>query len=417
MDEVPLVFVESVIRSSDLYASKQLEQLSSAWGVVGEVQTKKSGHLQLTFAAHDYDYEWRIYYMFYGFNHIKSRSLSPEVSLVSIDFNLLNYNLGNDEQWHSISPDDIALLQLLTNLDAPKKNLDLASYNIKESRYVELRSKYSNLLRSFTSVKLDCFHKIQLSLLTEDTISWSKLRTVEITNYRPTSFWVYFFFSERCSRLKLNDFSVALEVIDHWKKMDPRTLTYSKLLCGISCCLSALDGVGMQLVDRKSGAPLFEKMRRKVHRHRLLTQDTISWSKLRTVEIINYRPTSFWVDFFFSGRCSRLKLNDFFVALEVIDLWKMMDPRTLTYSKLFCVISCSLSAFDGVGMQLVDRKSGAPLFEKMRRKVDRHRYITSLYRIDHPTDPRSKIYVVFYDDIDMCGIHYAAFGEVVILLD
>uniref|UniRef100_A0A1I7Y7S0 FBA_2 domain-containing protein n=1 Tax=Steinernema glaseri TaxID=37863 RepID=A0A1I7Y7S0_9BILA len=273
MDGVPLVFIESVIRSSDLYTSKELQQLSTTWGDVGEVRTKKKGHLKLTFAPYNGDDEdWLLHYKIEGFDHIKSRTLSREVvremskSIEYIKFGL-DYSYFLDEEWNSISPDNVALLQLLTNLDAPKKNLDLASVTIIESGYIELSSKYSNFFRSFTSVKLNCFKNTRLM---EDTISEPRVRTVQITpyknGYRPVSFWVDFFFSEKCMRLEINDIDVALGVIEHWKKMDPRNLKYSKVFYAVFCSSESLKDIKMQEINLETKAALLKKVKNKVGR-------------------------------------------------------------------------------------------------------------------------------------------------------
>uniref|UniRef100_A0A1I7Z929 FBA_2 domain-containing protein n=1 Tax=Steinernema glaseri TaxID=37863 RepID=A0A1I7Z929_9BILA len=252
MDGVPLEFVESVVRNSDICTSEELEQLSSAWGRVGEVQTKNNGQLFLSFDPpymnEDEDEKWRLHYKMEGFDHIKSRTLSRDViremskSITSIQFNVDYYDtIGED--WHSFGPDDVNIVQLLTNLDAPIKELDIFSFkrSIGESCHLKLRSKYSNLFRSFTSVKLNCFEDTRLM---EGTICEPRVHSVEINRYgkrsRPTDFWVDFFFSEHCTRLTLKSDDVVLAAIKHWIKMDPRTLKYSKVLAGNDCHLDTL---------------------------------------------------------------------------------------------------------------------------------------------------------------------------------
>uniref|UniRef100_A0A1I8AAW6 DUF504 domain-containing protein n=1 Tax=Steinernema glaseri TaxID=37863 RepID=A0A1I8AAW6_9BILA len=69
-----------------------------------------------------------------------------------------------------------------------------------------------------------------------------------------------------------------------------------------------------------------------------------------------------------------------------------MDPRTLKHSKVFSELQCSP---EGLGITGMVAEESLP--EKVRNMVGRHRHITSLHRIDHPVDPSSKIYVVYFD--------------------
>uniref|UniRef100_A0A1I7ZVL9 FBA_2 domain-containing protein n=1 Tax=Steinernema glaseri TaxID=37863 RepID=A0A1I7ZVL9_9BILA len=293
MDRVPVIFIESVARNSSLTTSKGLQQLSSAWGSVGEVQTKKSGRLLLTFAPYEggwnipYD-DWRLHYKMEGFGHIKTRTLSAEVvkemakSITFIKFDFFYYVEDLYESWNCINPDDIVLPQLLADLDAPEKRLDLIVLEnaiFEDFKYIELRSKYSNLFRSFTSVASQCFHNTQLM---EDTISEPKMRSVQIWDtsdgHRPTSFWMDYFFSEKCLSLsvKFKDFDIFLGAVDRWKKMDPRTLKYTKILSGSKKFIKShvtraiLDSVGIRTIDMEAEAPLFDKVRSKVGRHRII---------------------------------------------------------------------------------------------------------------------------------------------------
>uniref|UniRef100_A0A1I7Z9Q8 FBA_2 domain-containing protein n=1 Tax=Steinernema glaseri TaxID=37863 RepID=A0A1I7Z9Q8_9BILA len=275
MEGVPLVFIESVIGICDYIASQELQQLSSAWGAVAEVQVKKSGQLWLTFAPYNGNRkDWRLHYKMEDFDHITTRTLSPEVvkkmskSIIAVILDV-DYHDEIDE-WDSIDPDDVNLLQLLANLDAPEKKLDLTEfYDHRITRYLELRSKYSNLFRSFTSVRLDYLADTELM---KDTIYEPRVHTVEAAYYfrgenrkepRPTDFWVDFFFSEKCMRLNWNDRNVALAAIDHWKKMDHETLKYSKVF-RIGDSLKDLASVTMKKVDVEAEAPLLDKLRSKI---------------------------------------------------------------------------------------------------------------------------------------------------------
>uniref|UniRef100_A0A1I7YPX0 SAM domain-containing protein n=1 Tax=Steinernema glaseri TaxID=37863 RepID=A0A1I7YPX0_9BILA len=287
MDRVPLIFIKSVVRNSKIETSQGLEQLSSAWRGVGEVQTKKSGRLLLTFAPYEggwnipYD-DWRLHYKMEGFGHIESRTLYREVmkemakSITSIELNMdykaIDYRRGI-RRWDSIDPDDADLLQLLTNLDAPIKELDISSLDdyIGAPLYLELRSKYSNFFRSFTSVILNC---IADTRVIEDTISEARLRSVEIWDTgavpQPNGFWINYFFSEECTSFsaKFMDSRVVLGAIDRWKSIDPRTLKYSKVFSGIQCSLEDLKGVGIRKMGMVSKASLIEKVKREFERNR-----------------------------------------------------------------------------------------------------------------------------------------------------
>uniref|UniRef100_A0A1I7Z9Q3 FBA_2 domain-containing protein n=1 Tax=Steinernema glaseri TaxID=37863 RepID=A0A1I7Z9Q3_9BILA len=268
MDGVPLVFVESVVQNSDIDTSEELKQLSSAWGRVGEVQTKNNGELYLSFAPDSGD--WRLHYRMEDFDHIESRTLSREVvremskSITTIRF-LPSYSV--DEEWHSVRPDDVNLLQLLTILDAPVKELDIdmATDYLGPSLYIKLRSKYLNLFKSFTYLRLTRFKDTRLM---EDTILAPRVRSVYIEpgfkDYGPISFWVDFFFSEKCMRLEIDDIDVAAALIEHWKKIDPRTLKYSKVFYAESCPSEALKDIKMREINLEAKAPLLEKVKKKV---------------------------------------------------------------------------------------------------------------------------------------------------------
>uniref|UniRef100_A0A1I7Y440 BACK domain-containing protein n=1 Tax=Steinernema glaseri TaxID=37863 RepID=A0A1I7Y440_9BILA len=83
----------------------------------------------------------------------------------------------------------------------------------------------------------------------------------------PASFLVDYFFSESCRWVSLTfeDLNVVLEIIDRWKKMDPRSLTPNKIFHGVRASQSSLKDVGMMqipmlLVDIE----LLQKIERKV---------------------------------------------------------------------------------------------------------------------------------------------------------
>uniref|UniRef100_A0A1I7Z6H4 Methyltransferase n=1 Tax=Steinernema glaseri TaxID=37863 RepID=A0A1I7Z6H4_9BILA len=217
--------------------------------------------------------DWRIYYSIMGFDHIKSRTLSREVvremakSITSIEFHL-HYDQYTNDGWHSISPDDVVLLQLLINLDAPEKVLDVRSY-CGEWSYRKLRSEHSNLLRSFKSVTMNFPTDIRLA---EQRISEPRIRSAVFRGlakrFPPASFWPNYFFSENLMRLDIFDLNVARELIDDWKNMDPWTMPYSKMFYGCGNSLKKLVGVDMRKVDSEAEAPLWEKVKSKLGRYR-----------------------------------------------------------------------------------------------------------------------------------------------------
>uniref|UniRef100_A0A1I7YDS3 FTH domain-containing protein n=1 Tax=Steinernema glaseri TaxID=37863 RepID=A0A1I7YDS3_9BILA len=240
-----------------------------------------------------------------GFDHIKSRTLSREVikemskSITSIRFYLSYYDVDDDAK--SISPDEVELVQLLAHLDAPVKKLKLDFLDVYVPDYEEARLKYLSLFKSFTSLKLEYFSRDTQYMA--DTISEPMLR------------------SSRISAQSLsgpNNFCVGY---------------------------SSSDG----LTEIAAG------------------------------------------------------FEEFGMALEVIDRWKKMDPRTLPYYKLFCGLKTSSVTRTGEGMQEIDMEAEAALVDKVGSSIGRHKNIESLYLINHPADPNSKIYVVFSDEIDRYG--------------
>uniref|UniRef100_A0A1I7YCW8 HEPN_DZIP3 domain-containing protein n=1 Tax=Steinernema glaseri TaxID=37863 RepID=A0A1I7YCW8_9BILA len=276
MDRVPLLFVESVVRSfHEVQTCKLLQQLSSAWGQQSEVHAKKSGRLLLTFAYTRVYRAMILCYKIEGFDHIESRTLSREVvkeisrTIRCIDLFLLLVPKFSEE-WKSVGPDDVELLQLLVNLDAPEKRLDMDSFSeiFKESEVVKLRSKYSTLLKSFTSVKL----QFSDARVMEETISEPRLRSVEIVDTgkapQTTTFWVDLLFSEKCKRLSTYFSGVVLSAIHRWKKMDPGTLTHNRILRGILNSKEELPVVGMIKTEMEAEAALLEKLRSQLRDHR-----------------------------------------------------------------------------------------------------------------------------------------------------
>uniref|UniRef100_A0A1I7Y6U7 F-box domain-containing protein n=1 Tax=Steinernema glaseri TaxID=37863 RepID=A0A1I7Y6U7_9BILA len=293
MDVVPLVFIESVIRSlKSVKTYDLLLQLSSTWARVADVHKKKSGFLELTYAYYGHDDEWDLYFKIDGFDHIKTRTLSREVlremskSIVSIKFLMGdsdNIYVSQDDDWHRISPDDVVLPQLLANIDAPVKYLDITEVfpDFDESEYEEMCSKCLNLLRSFTSARMPDFDPYDRVL--NEIVSVPRMWSVdfwECSQHRgeedipqPVSFWVDYFFSEKCMNLSgfFGERDVALGIIDHWKKMDPRTLKYGKLFADIRDDPQNMEGVGLRKINVDDEASVREKVRSKVDRDRRIS--------------------------------------------------------------------------------------------------------------------------------------------------
>uniref|UniRef100_A0A1I7YQP4 FBA_2 domain-containing protein n=1 Tax=Steinernema glaseri TaxID=37863 RepID=A0A1I7YQP4_9BILA len=268
MDSVPLTFIRSVFRISKHDVLKEFHQFSSPWGREAEAEGRRSGGLRLTFAPYNGDKDdYRLYYALRGFSHVDSTELSRAVAgqiSKTIKYIELQQLYIVNEQWNLVNPNDVDLLQLLINLDAPEK---LIHCNGALSLYVKLQSKYSNLFRSFTSATVQCYND---SRIIEYMASYPRMRSLDVKSYVkvswPTSFLLDYFFSDTCMRLFTNfmDLSVILGAIDRWKKMDPRTLKFSKLLYGMHCYEEDLTGVGLKEIDVEAKAALMKKVRSKV---------------------------------------------------------------------------------------------------------------------------------------------------------
>uniref|UniRef100_A0A1I7YT51 Cytidine deaminase n=1 Tax=Steinernema glaseri TaxID=37863 RepID=A0A1I7YT51_9BILA len=69
----------------------------------------------------------------------------------------------------------------------------------------------------------------------------------------------------------------------------------------------------------------------------------------------------------------------------------------LAPGKIFKGINASPESFSQVGMTAIPVDSAeAEVLRTIENKVTYCEDITSIHRIDHPVDPRSTIYVVFY---------------------
>uniref|UniRef100_A0A1I7ZZE8 AAA domain-containing protein n=1 Tax=Steinernema glaseri TaxID=37863 RepID=A0A1I7ZZE8_9BILA len=267
MERVPACFIESVLRSSGYGVRQISEYLSGPWGHLGEVYSNKCGSVFLRYARSAvHRNEWRLHYDLRGFHHIDTRTLSREVvkeiskSIGSIQLSV-STNL-NDEDWTSIGPKDDDIVRLLTRLDAPFSVLgfdvkNLRVYDDFESKCEQLASRYPQLVRMFTTVKLNSFQPL-FERLIEDTVSTGRLRSISVQHglpkTLPTSFWVDYFFSESCQKLSANfgqDFKVE-GVINRWKKMDPRRLAQNKIFESVKASPKDLVNVGLIAITEES---------------------------------------------------------------------------------------------------------------------------------------------------------------------
>uniref|UniRef100_A0A1I7Z0N1 F-box domain-containing protein n=1 Tax=Steinernema glaseri TaxID=37863 RepID=A0A1I7Z0N1_9BILA len=252
METVPYCFIEAVLRS-DL--SERARRLDGVWGELAEAYLERRGTLELRYAPYLRN-EWRLYYQMQGFNHIKTRTLSPKVvkemsrSIAAINL-AFTHDLREADGWTSVDPDDgedDAVVLLLTGLDAPSKHVWLhISHGFRPlgPKCVEMLSRYPRLLRTFTTIRLGTYTEPSYIQLLEDAVATGRVQRISIISsvfhrelvpaVLPTSFWVNYFFSESCRTLHVHfeDLDVPLGVIDRWQKTDPRTLAPNKLFTGI----------------------------------------------------------------------------------------------------------------------------------------------------------------------------------------
>uniref|UniRef100_A0A1I7YQD0 SERPIN domain-containing protein n=1 Tax=Steinernema glaseri TaxID=37863 RepID=A0A1I7YQD0_9BILA len=132
-----------------------------------------------------------------------------------------------------------------------------------------------------------------------------------------------------------------------------------------------------------------------------IVDDLLVTRRLQSITISQPVPESlnvFCVEFFFSESCSRL--TAFFansVVLRVINRWKTMDTRGLAVNKILDGIRASPTELAQAGMREVDLNSAKRnILIMVHRNVMELRDITSFHCIDHPVDPKSRIYVAFF---------------------
>uniref|UniRef100_A0A1I7Z1E3 Uncharacterized protein n=1 Tax=Steinernema glaseri TaxID=37863 RepID=A0A1I7Z1E3_9BILA len=264
METVPYCFIEEVLhRSANEFwnLTERAKKLSGIWGELAEAYWDKSGSLSLSYAPYKDD-EWRLHYQIFGFDQLKSRTLSAQVvkemsrriRSICLSFTTdLRYN-WTPGTWTSFDPEageNDAAIQLLLGLDAPvhilglSKNLGVESMGAK---CIELVAKYPRLLSTFTTMRMAI--EPEYFKLVQDAVARGRLQNLSMSSTRPThvsihdrkvlppvfptSFWVDFFFSESCKRLRLffNDLDVALGIIKRWEKIDPQRLAPNKIFTG-----------------------------------------------------------------------------------------------------------------------------------------------------------------------------------------
>uniref|UniRef100_A0A1I7YCZ5 Uncharacterized protein n=1 Tax=Steinernema glaseri TaxID=37863 RepID=A0A1I7YCZ5_9BILA len=256
-----------LIRNSKVETSNDFGLDPEDWGEYEEEQADESNRLSLTFSSFNNDGRHVLYYTIIGFDHIESRTLSREVieemskSIICIEFYLTYADTLRDDV-PFVSPDDVELIQLLADLDAPVKILELTN-DFYSDYYAEARKKFLPLFQSFTTLKMDYYSRD--TQLLADTISEPMLRSSTISCRSlsdPNDFWVEYSSSDGLTNIAagFRNFGMALEVIDRWKKMDPRTLPYCKLFCGLKSSSVTRTGEGMQEVDMEAEAALVEKV-------------------------------------------------------------------------------------------------------------------------------------------------------------
>uniref|UniRef100_A0A1I8AIP0 Highly derived d5-like helicase-primase: PROVISIONAL n=1 Tax=Steinernema glaseri TaxID=37863 RepID=A0A1I8AIP0_9BILA len=259
MDTVPATFVDSVLHLYG-YGYGFHRKLPAAWARRGQAYLKKRGSLILTYAPSDlqnHALPWTLRYKISDFDHIEDRSLSREViremaksiACLKFDITYKAHLTAHYVQWPSITDDEVTF-RLLTNLQAPKKEL-LLELNFVSQWYTELGARYDHFWNSFTSVSLAKtlrytapignitafiqfmknvvpksrlrFINIYWKSIEPDTVQAIARGTPEETV--PTSFWMDYMLSESCTGFNFHlESEITSGVIARWKEMDPRRL-------------------------------------------------------------------------------------------------------------------------------------------------------------------------------------------------
>uniref|UniRef100_A0A1I8AJZ1 FBA_2 domain-containing protein n=1 Tax=Steinernema glaseri TaxID=37863 RepID=A0A1I8AJZ1_9BILA len=266
MDSVPLCFIQSVLRSFKIRTGTEARNLPGLWGQLAEAYAENSGRLYIMYNVLAQRDGCMLYKLF-GWKHLKKRTICPEVvreiskSLIKINFSFIRSHTYDDERddeknWYVIDPEDDDVRRLIMCLDAPEHSLNLympqGFYKKLESTYVHMVSKYSEIFRTFTHVRLHFFGEPASTLLFQSILSSRRLQSIvsnePVPANIPTSLWVDYFFSERCSSIyaHFEDFNVVLEIIDRWKKTDLRRTRSSKRLSGLEASPDDFANVHME---------------------------------------------------------------------------------------------------------------------------------------------------------------------------
>uniref|UniRef100_A0A1I7ZY27 Crinkler family protein n=2 Tax=Steinernema glaseri TaxID=37863 RepID=A0A1I7ZY27_9BILA len=169
---------------------------------------------------------------------------------------------------------------------------------------------------------------------------------------------------------------------------------YNRLVSNYSYFLKTFNSVIQRNSCRPSERPFFAQF----------VKDMISTGKLKSLNLSVPPPvltyTSSLVDYFFSESCRRLTIEKCSsgVVYEVINRWKLLNPRLLTPYKIintkFVCVTNSYVLPNVQTIRISDIEDEIlEMIEKNVAGAKRSR-IRSLHRIDHPVDPRDKIYVI-----------------------
>uniref|UniRef100_A0A1I7YQA4 Mediator of RNA polymerase II transcription subunit 13 n=1 Tax=Steinernema glaseri TaxID=37863 RepID=A0A1I7YQA4_9BILA len=255
MDTVPVCFIESALRSFQTIETPpyaiavppgEQQKLGGLWGLLSRENWKEGGDLDVMYAPNGQN-QWRFYYRLVGFSHIQTRTLSREVAKeISKSIRSVNFSVSNGnrplQHWTLITlNDEEEILRLLIRLDAPTKKLEFPNcISIQFHVYSRLVSNYSYFLKTFTSViqRNSCrpSQRPFFAHFVKDMTCTGKLHSLHVKVPPPaptyTGLVVDYFFSESCRRLTVEVCAaeVLYQVINRWKKLNPRLLTPYKII-------------------------------------------------------------------------------------------------------------------------------------------------------------------------------------------
>uniref|UniRef100_A0A1I7ZQ69 FTH domain-containing protein n=1 Tax=Steinernema glaseri TaxID=37863 RepID=A0A1I7ZQ69_9BILA len=276
MDTVPPYFIDSVMRSlasnerpwNTIYVPRSDQQeLSGRWGRFRRKYRSESGGLEVIYAP-DLRTEWKFYYKLHGFDHIKTRTLSPEV-VKEMSKSISSFKFSVKQMFHFqcwslipqmhpyfreltvINPDDEEkVVRLLTWLDAPIKCFDASHFKIDFEVHSNLVEKHPHFLQSFTSVKVRSLRQSLFLQLVQRMTFRETLQSIHISSVperTSTNFLVDYFFSQSCRRLTVDfpDFHVVRNILSRWKTINPRGLAAYKIFEGVGASPADLNEIGI----------------------------------------------------------------------------------------------------------------------------------------------------------------------------